>query len=103
MSGEKLVKDLSYEVYFLIYKFLLLLVFGRDWKILVDKMGYIQEIILYYECLNNFVKELIFDYESKGKFILELLMFLEEMERIDLVIDFEKYVGKVKEENFFMI
>ena len=102
MSDEKLVKDLSYEAHFLIYKLLLPPAPGRDWKTLADKMGYTQETILYYECLNNPVKELISDYESKGKPISELLTFLEEMERIDLVTDLEKYVGKAKEENSFM-
>lgn len=102
MSGEKLVKDLSYEAHFLIYKLLLPPAPGRDWKTLADKMGYTQETILYYECLNNPVKELISDYESKGKPISELLTFLEEMERIDLVTDLEKFVGKAKEENSFM-
>ncbi|PFX20294.1 myeloid differentiation primary response protein MyD88-A-like isoform X1 [Stylophora pistillata] len=92
MSGEKLVKDLSYEAHFQIYKLLLPPALGRDWKTLADKMGYSQETILYYECLNNPVKELISDYESKGKPISELLTFLEEMERFDLKTDLEKYV-----------
>lgn len=68
--------------------FFFFLNFGCDWKILVDKMGFFCEEILFFDCRKDFVFDLISVYESKGKIILELLFFLEEMERFDLIDDF---------------
>ena len=67
---------------------------GHDWKTLADFMGFTNTEISYYACDSNPVETIVGKWErTPGSTVSQLLAYLREMERDDIIEDFQTFVG----------
>lgn len=94
-SQEKLVLHMSYKAHECLYILLRPERPGHDWKTLADFMGFTHQEIQYHAYDSNPVETIITVWERRpGSSVSQLLEYLEEMERGDIIEDFQRFVDK---------
>ncbi|KAJ7371314.1 Myeloid differentiation primary response protein MyD88 [Desmophyllum pertusum] len=92
-DNEKLVKDMPKDAHTMLIKHLQPKnIFGRNYKLFADKLGYSYQDIQYLESKDKPVQQII---EEKGdRTIAEWISLLKDMERKDVAEDLEKFIEK---------
>lgn len=94
-DDKKLFKDIPPKALeLLVIQLQPLCPFGKDYRLLADKMGYSNEYIKYLESSPKPVNELLMTYAEEGRTIEELLSFLKQIDRPDVVEDLEQFIEK---------
>ncbi|XP_046847236.1 LOW QUALITY PROTEIN: myeloid differentiation primary response protein MyD88-like [Xenia sp. Carnegie-2017] len=92
-SGEKkMVLHMSIAAHQLLSKLLRPKLSGHDWRSLADCMGFTYEDILDLECDMDPVVSIIPMGKARGATVEKLLLFLEKIERPDVIEDLEPFI-----------
>lgn len=92
---EKLLIHMNIGAHQLLSKLLRPSFPGHDWKSLADKMGFTYEEILNLECDLDPVESIVRHWERQsGATIARLLLFLNDIERLDVIEDLQPFISK---------